>query len=186
MEKSSSRLLEIKIISAEDLRIDSRSTKKNAFVTIRTAANKLISTSMDSEGGSYPSWHENFELPLPHNVNHISLDVKCMNGSTVRTIGSASIPCSDFLEDWVPPNCLHFLSYRLRDSDGKRNGIVNLCIRLINPNYRPPILASTEVQAQGYKISNACKSTTRSCAQTGYSNTGGIAIGMPVTKGYVI
>ncbi|KAF9617560.1 hypothetical protein IFM89_037372 [Coptis chinensis] len=186
MEKSLARSLEVTIISAEDLRINHRSIKKNAFVTVQTDPNNSRSTNMDTEGASYPSWNEKLELALPSYVKHIRVDVKCKTSSGERTIGSANIPLTDFLDDYIPPNCLHFLSYRLREHDGDRNGIVNISIRLNAPDYVPRALPSLTVQA-GYRNSNACGWMPSSRIQTPYNNSrGSFAIGIPVSKGYIV
>ncbi|KAF5195169.1 Bon1-associated protein [Thalictrum thalictroides] len=193
MEKSSSssssRSLEVTIISAENLRKNHRSIKKNAFVTLETDPNNSQSTSMaDSIGGSYPSWNEKFELTLPYNLRYIRLEVKCKTATGVKTIGSVNIPISDLLEDFIPPSCLHHLSYRLRERDGDRNGIINLSIRMKGADsYVPRPSPYMRVQT-GYKInSNACRSMPMlptGIRQTAYNNTGGIAMGIPVSKGY--
>ncbi|KAL5727605.1 hypothetical protein ACHQM5_000784 [Ranunculus cassubicifolius] len=187
MEKSSCSI-EVTIISAEDLRHNGRPVKKNTFVTIETDSNSTpLFTSTDTVGGSYPSWNEKLEFSFPYNGKNIRLDVKCKIGSSVKTIGSVFIPLSDFLEDYVPANCLHFLSYRLRDHDGDRNGIVNLSIRVEGAEYiAPTAFPSMKVQT-GYNNSNACgwMAPSRNHRRDTYtSNNGGIAIGVPVSKGY--
>ncbi|PIA49537.1 hypothetical protein AQUCO_01300380v1 [Aquilegia coerulea] len=186
MEKSSAaaRSLEVTIISAENLRMNHRSIKKNAFVTLETDPSNSQSTIMDCAGGSYPSWNEKFELTLPYNLRYIRLEVKCKTATGVKTIGSVNIPISDFLEDFIPPSCLHYLSYRLRERDGDRNGIINLSIRMKGAdNYVPRPLPSMRVQT-GYRNSNACRSMPPTgIHQTAYNNTGGIAMGIPVSKG---
>ncbi|KAK9103375.1 hypothetical protein Sjap_020629 [Stephania japonica] len=127
-----SRTLEVTVISAEDLRINDRPITKNAFATIRVDSNNFSSTRMDSERGSYPCWNQKFCLALPYHIKFISVEVQCGAArSKVRPVGSAKVPISDIERDYVPSHFLHFLSYRLRQRDGERNGIINLCIRLL-------------------------------------------------------
>ncbi|KAK9143477.1 hypothetical protein Syun_012877 [Stephania yunnanensis] len=127
-----SRKLEVTVISAEDLRINDRPIKKNAFATIRIDSNNFSSTRMDSERGSYPCWNQKLSLALPYHINFISVEVHCgVARSKVRPVASAKVPVSDIDGDYVPSHFLHFLSYRLRQRDGERNGIINLCIRVL-------------------------------------------------------
>ncbi|XP_077242579.1 BON1-associated protein 2-like [Tasmannia lanceolata] len=129
--------LEITVISAEKLTIAGRWIKKNAFVTVRTDSHNYRSTSVDRHGGSFPSWNEKLQLALPVSVKSFSVDVNCKTASGGLTmVGTANIPVSDILGDYVPAYYLHFLSYRLRGRDGERNGIVNLAVRLVGPECR--------------------------------------------------
>lgn len=36
----------------------------------------------------------------------------------------------DFIGDYTPEKYMHFLSYRLRDAQGQKNGIVNVSVRV--------------------------------------------------------
>ncbi|KAL5727610.1 hypothetical protein ACHQM5_000789 [Ranunculus cassubicifolius] len=186
MEASSS--FQVTILSAEDLRINGRPVKKNTFVAVETDSNSSQSTTTAINSGNNPSWNEKLDFSLPLHVKNIRLVVKCKKGSGERTIASVSIPVSDFLEDYVPANCLHFLSYRLRDNDGDRNGIVNISIRVKGTDYIRPKFPSAKVQT-GYRNSNACgwHAPSRNLRQDAYArNNGGIAIGIPVSKGYMV
>ncbi|KAI5647288.1 hypothetical protein M9H77_33293 [Catharanthus roseus] len=142
---SSNRTLEINVISAEDLRINKRQSVNNSFVVIggtdsiassssASYTQNGIRTKTDSEGGSYPVWNEKIAIDLPMHARFFTVEVKCKkNGVNNRVIGTAEIPVSDFLGGLVPENYLHFLSYRLWDNHGERNGIINLSVRVKNP-----------------------------------------------------
>ncbi|RWR86615.1 BON1-associated protein 2 [Cinnamomum micranthum f. kanehirae] len=132
--------LEITVISAEGLVYRNRSITKNIFVTVRTDPTNHQSTSVDEAGGCNPSWNEKLQLALP-----AASSAKLVVGVEVRRktstsgsqlIGIANIPMSDIFGDYVPSSHLHFLSYRLRESDGKKNGIINLSIKMVG---RPEI-----------------------------------------------
>ncbi|KAL5727609.1 hypothetical protein ACHQM5_000788 [Ranunculus cassubicifolius] len=186
MEASSS--FQITILSAEDLRINGRPVKKNTFVTIETDANSSQCTTTAINGGSNPSWNEKLDFSLPLHVKSMRLVVKCKKGPSERTIGSVSIPFSDFFEDYVPANCLHFLSYRLRDQEGDRNGIVNISIRVKGEDHIVRAVSAARVQS-GYRNSNACgwRPPSRNHRHDAYANNNGrIAIGIPVSKGYMV
>lgn len=130
MEQSYS--LEITIISCEGLRINrKKSVKKNTFVTVQTDTHNVNRTTLDIEGGSYPAWNEKLYIQLPMHVHFLNIDVHCKVSSTGnKFIGRAKIPVSEFTGAYFPENYLHILSYRLRDENGERNGIINFCIRM--------------------------------------------------------
>lgn len=124
--------LEITIISCEGLRINrQKSVKKNTFVTVQTDSQNVNRTQLDIKGGSYPAWNEKLYVQLPMHVHYLSIDVQCKVSSTAnKFIGRAKIPVSEFTGAYFPENYLHILSYRLRDENGERNGIINFSIRM--------------------------------------------------------
>lgn len=64
------------------------------------------------------------ELP----VHARFLTVEARSGS--RVIGAANIPVTDFAGGHLPEGYLSFLSYRLKDGSGQKNGIVNISVRV--------------------------------------------------------
>ncbi|CAI9781565.1 unnamed protein product [Fraxinus pennsylvanica] len=133
MEKTSSRTIEITVISGEDLRVNRRQpVKKNTFVIVQTFSSRT--TKMDTDGGSYPVWNEKLVMELPMHANFINVSVQCKAFSSGnKLIGTARIPVSDFSGGYLPENYLSFLSYRLRDRNGEKNGIINLSVKVIGP-----------------------------------------------------
>lgn len=162
-EKAAS--LEITVISAEELRIDNRPIKKNAFVAVGTGEEKWRSTSVDRDGGSYPSWNEKLEVELPPHARSIAVQVQCKTAVGIKTVGSAEVPLSDIMEGYVPARHLHFLSYRLRERDGRRNGIINLCVRMVGPTH--PLRSNRWMGSSSSASSSVCKGS-------------GVVIGVPV------
>lgn len=127
---SASCSLEITVLSAEDLRLDGKSIKKDAFVVVKFDSLSSKSTKADHQGGSNPSWNQKLEMDMPMHSHFITLEVQCKIGSVNRVIGTAGVPVSDFLGGYTPLNYLHFLSYRLRDVRGEKNGIVNVSVKV--------------------------------------------------------
>ncbi|KAJ8633638.1 hypothetical protein MRB53_026974 [Persea americana] len=125
--------LEITIISAEGLIYRSRSVTKNIFVTVRTDPTNHQSSSVDEAGGCNPSWNKKLQLALPASSTKlvVGVEVRRKTSSGSQLIGIANIPMSDIFGDYVPSSHLHFLSYRLRESDGGKNGIINLSIKMV-------------------------------------------------------
>ncbi|XP_022872578.1 BON1-associated protein 2-like [Olea europaea var. sylvestris] len=127
MEKASSRVIEVTVITGEDLRVNRRNpVKKNAFVIVRSDPLNAKSTGMNTDGGCNPIWNEKLVMDLPMHANFITVEVH--SGSKI--IGIARIPLSDFMGGYLPANYLSFLSYRLRDDNGEKNGIINLAVKV--------------------------------------------------------
>ncbi|KAL3618666.1 hypothetical protein CASFOL_037485 [Castilleja foliolosa] len=130
MEKPSSKVIEITVISAEGLLDKKRKpTKKPVSVSVRTGPFISRSTGQaDPDGpGSCLSWNEKMVMDLPMHARFITVEA-CSGG---RVIGAANIPVTDFDGGRMPENYLCFLSYRLRDGGGGKNGIINLSVKVI-------------------------------------------------------
>ncbi|GMI98372.1 BON ASSOCIATION PROTEIN 1-LIKE, BON association protein 2 [Hibiscus trionum] len=161
--EAKSRTLEITLLSAEDLRIDNKPIKKNAFVVVWTDTYNYKSTKMDAEGGSFPSWNDKLVMDMPMHTRFVTLQVKCKaSGGGDKTVGDARIPVTDFLGWFSPENRLQFLSYRLRDPKGLKNGIVNVSVRVKEPL-------------------GACSSQA---AASGFGIAVGVVTGIPIWNGY--
>ncbi|CAL1397618.1 unnamed protein product [Linum trigynum] len=186
MAAAGTRTLEFTILSAEELRLEGRPVKKNAFAVVKT--DPFInsgSTRADSDGGSYPQWNEKVvvEMPMPP-ANSVTLEVRSGN----RVVGAVAVPVSDFLGDGLTPeDYLHFLSYRLRDPRGVKNGIINFSVRVRGGGGGGSIYGCSP--AAGKKVVEAeCggSSTPPSWGvpmvdgRSNYGGGGGVVTGVPV------
>ncbi|GMN61273.1 hypothetical protein TIFTF001_030358 [Ficus carica] len=166
----SSRTVEMTVLSGEDLRLASKSRKSNAFVIVRYGVNNFRTTETDGgEGGSYPKWNEKLVLDLPPHAEAVTLEVHCKTAFGDKIVGTASVPLSDFAGSYMPDSYLHFLSYRLRDSRGQRNGIINISVRMKGP--APEYSCSASVSAPEQMAVGV---------PVGKSNFGSIVTGVPV------
>ncbi|KAM3322904.1 BON1-associated protein 2 [Capsicum chacoense] len=177
---SSSRLLEITVISGENL-LDNRKqpVKKNAFVNIKAESStcNAQTTKMDKEGGSFPMWNEKLIVDLPMHARHLTMEVQCKASSGIKTIGIAKVPTSDFTGGFLPEDYLHFLSYRLRDGKGEKNGIINFSLRVKNA---PP----QSSQSAGCAAAYSRQWTTAPVGmRSSYNSSSGVVTGMPVYPG---
>ncbi|KAM3397661.1 BON1-associated protein 2 [Capsicum galapagoense] len=172
----SSRLLEIMVISGENL-LDNRkqSIKKNAFVNVKAEFStcNIQTTKMDKEGGCFPTWNEKLIVDMPMHARHLTMEVQCKTSSGIKTIGIAKIPTSDFIGGFFPEDYLHFLSYRLRNEKGEKNGIINFSLRVQNA---PPLSSQSAGCAAAY-------SQQWKAPATGTGSTYGVVMGMPVYPG---
>ncbi|CAK9319041.1 unnamed protein product [Citrullus colocynthis] len=165
------RTLEITVISAEELHRHGKPIKKNSFASVKIDSQNLGSTQIDDRGGSYPLWNDKMALKLPSNVSFVTVDVHSGNFSRNKIVGTVNIPVSDFLSGFVPESYLHFLSYRLRDNRGERNGIVNISVRVLVPDVSSSTSQSLNVKVPSEKTN------------FGGSAGGGFAIGIPIWSG---
>ncbi|KAF3795666.1 hypothetical protein EJ110_NYTH04307 [Nymphaea thermarum] len=124
--------LEVNVISAESLRFPTFTTGKNAFVVVGTDSCDRRATAVDQHGGAYPSWNEKLTVPFPPQVRSIEVDVRCKTARGEKSVCRSTIAVSDFIGVYdIPCGYLHFLSYRLHDKEGKRNGIINLAVKVL-------------------------------------------------------
>ncbi|XAR54084.1 hypothetical protein NMG60_11029089 [Bertholletia excelsa] len=143
-----SRVLEITVISGEDIREGRHlaSDKKKAFVVVRTDSWNAQSTAAVAGSGGRPAWNEKLVVDMPAHAPFLTVEVQCRSSSRSgnKLIGAARIPVTDFAGGYLPENYLHFLSYRLRDARGERNGIINLSVRVKVPqNYTSPVTCAS-------------------------------------------
>ncbi|XP_028069042.1 BON1-associated protein 2-like [Camellia sinensis] len=136
MATTTPRSLEVTVISGEGLRIGRRwPLKKNCvFVVIQTDSQTVRMTT-DTESGTHPTWNEKLVVDMPVSGMHfVTVEVHCKTYySGDKIIGTARIPVTDFTGGYVPENCLQFLSYRLWNRRGEKNGIINLSVRVKVP-----------------------------------------------------
>ncbi|XP_054785137.1 BON1-associated protein 2-like [Prosopis cineraria] len=139
-----SRTLEVKVLSAEGLTVDRKPVTKNVFVEVRAETLNCSTTSPGTAEGARgnPSWNETLMVEMPPHARSITFDVKCKTSMGAKSVGIARIALSDFLGGIVPESCQQFLSYRLRDWEGRRNGIINFSVRVKSaqtPKYECPL-----------------------------------------------
>ena len=137
MEARRSLIIEITILSAENLSMKGKPVRKNTYVVVQAQS---------STTKFYPSWNEKFSVELSmHEARFITLEVQCKTWLGVRSVGAAQVAVSDFFGGFVgSESCwLQFLSYRLWDRKGQRNGIINFSLRV----KAPQSVASRSMQA---------------------------------------
>lgn len=130
-----SRTIEITVISGENLQVRGKPINSDLFVTVRSDLqnqNDSVSTKIDRDGAGFPRWNEKLVIDLPMHAAFVTVDVcrRVSSGRKVKIVGTARVPVADFVAGYLPESHLQFLSYRLRDERGERNGIVNLSVRV--------------------------------------------------------
>ncbi|KAF1889776.1 hypothetical protein Lal_00025104 [Lupinus albus] len=161
---SSSRILEITVISGENLHV-----KDEAYVVIRAESINCYTTKIAIDNGSedlsFLSWNEKFLINMPMHAKSITFEVQCKKSSkgTARTVGVARIAVSDFMEIGVPENSMQVLSYRLRDWEGKRNGVIHFAVRVVVEEDFPAKGTVASVKDCGEKLIRVHVDDKKSC-----------------------
>ncbi|KAF8026994.1 hypothetical protein BT93_E0039 [Corymbia citriodora subsp. variegata] len=133
------RCLEITAISGEDLRFHKKPLK-NAIVVVRADSADPCTTKPAAVDGTNPRWNEKLTLDVPLHGEFVTVEVHCKRSSwrDHKLVGGVRIPITEILGGLTPENYLHFLSYRLRDNYGIRNGIINISVKSTGPSYVMP------------------------------------------------
>ncbi|KAF8026995.1 hypothetical protein BT93_E0040 [Corymbia citriodora subsp. variegata] len=170
------RALEIASISAENIRFNKKPVK-NAIVAVRVEAAHGWSTKPALDKGTNPQWNEKLSVELPLHVTFITLEVKRKSSSgSYKVIGGVTVPVSDFAGDLgAPEGHVHFLSYKLRDSNGvQTDGIINISAKMA-----VPVLAPATAPARSYEVPRPQMEVPVG-HQRKMMGAGGLAIGVPV------
>ncbi|CAJ2670551.1 uncharacterized protein LOC123890578 [Trifolium pratense] len=124
-----SRTLEITVISGENIHVTEdvyvvvRGESLNCYTTKTAKDNRCVNNS------SFLSWNEKFLLDVPLHGRSITFEVQCKKFKSVRPIGVARIAVVDLLNNDESKMCMPFFSYRLRDWEGRQNGVINFCVK---------------------------------------------------------
>lgn len=177
--------LELTIISAEDLRLGRKPATKNLYVVVRPESINSYTTGMaaateegNSNNTNNPSWNQKFLVDVPMHARCITFEVKCKTSTGgVKDVGVARVAVSEFLGGVVPDHCLQFLSYRLRDWEGRRNGVLNFSVKAVeSPGYvAAPVMKPTTMEKVG-----SCGFRMRGAIGAA-SSSGGVVTGIPVS-----
>lgn len=144
--------MEITIISAENLCMNGKPLKDHPYVVVHTqSCTKFFTTRMPTqeEGGSKstnnnPSWNDKFRVD-DGDSDCITLEVQCKTWFGVRSVGAARIAVADFAAE----KSLQLLSYRLWDGKGRRNGVINFSVRVVEkPAESESLCSMHEAEAQ--------------------------------------
>ena len=180
MQATRSKTLEVTVLTAENLTVDGKPVTKNTYVVFRTESLNCCTTGMAAEDGSHSSWNEKFFLEMPIHARSITFEVYYKNPVGAKLVGVVRIAVSDFLGGDVPESFLQFLSYRLRDSAGRRNGVLNFSVRMKMPECsslmpKPAVgVPANKDGSRGYQMRTALAE----------KNSNEVVVGIPVPWNY--
>ncbi|KAJ1414822.1 C2 domain [Sesbania bispinosa] len=173
--------LEITVISGENLCIDGKPVRENAYVVVRAESLKCYTTKMAAESksngensSSFLSWNEKLSLEMSVHARCITFEVQCKTSKGVdRDVGVARIAVSDFMGESA--NCMKVLSYGLRDWDGRRNGVIHFSVRVKMPEEKEKGMTVSsgglEAEVMGFEVNDE-------------KSSNGVVIGIPLWWSY--
>ncbi|XP_020219262.1 uncharacterized protein LOC109802343 [Cajanus cajan] len=129
------RTLELTISSLDELREDWKPALKNLYVAVRADSITSYATGTAEDCGGNSSWNETLVVEVPAHARSVTLEVKCRNSPGVKDVGVARIAVTDFLSGAAAGSdeCERYLSYALRDWEGRRSGVLNFSVRVKTP-----------------------------------------------------
>ncbi|KAK6259847.1 C2 domain - like 9 [Theobroma cacao] len=163
--------LELKVISCKDLKAFNFFQKLSVYSVVsivneqakkKEEQHKRLQrqkTSID-RGGKNPEWNHVFQFDLKSLPSEetdrlfLKFDLR-HEGLVGRTIGEVRVPLKDLIEEFC--GVVRFVSYQVRNSDGKPNGVLNFSYKLIggsknSGNASPQVDSSSEKQFSSEKV----------------------------------
>ncbi|XWS44581.1 hypothetical protein CRYUN_Cryun15aG0059100 [Craigia yunnanensis] len=165
--------LELKVISCRDLKAFNFFQKLSAYSVVsimimneqakkKEEQQKHLQrqkTSID-KGGKNPEWNHVFQFDLqnlpPEEGDHLFLKFDLRSeGLLDRTIGEVRVPLKELIDEFC--GVVRFVSYQVRNSDGKSNGVLNFSYKLIgrtkkSRNGSPQVDPSPEIQFSSEEV----------------------------------
>ncbi|KEH18939.1 putative C2 domain-containing protein [Medicago truncatula] len=176
-----SQTLEITVISGENIHVT-----EDAYVVVRGESLNCYTTKTVKDNdncgknSSFLSWNEKFLLNMPLHARSITFEVQCKKFKSVRPIGVARIALSDFLNGIAPENCLQILSYKLRNWEGRQNGVIHFSVRVVVPEKTSATVAvEKQTVADGKNYGGRLTGM-----DVGTKDSNGVAIGIPFWWNY--
>ncbi|XP_061338305.1 uncharacterized protein LOC133285143 [Gastrolobium bilobum] len=153
------QLLELNVISAQDLTLVGRSMRTYAVAWIDP--DRKLSTRVDSEGGNNPTWNDKFvfrvdEDFLYDDTSTIFIDIYAIHWFKDIHVGTTNVLASDILpppssRPYQKPVGLQFVGLQVRRPSGRPKGILNVGVAIIDSSMRSmPLYTHDNTPAIGY------------------------------------
>ncbi|KDP23239.1 hypothetical protein JCGZ_23072 [Jatropha curcas] len=140
--------LELKLISCRDLKAFNLFQKLSVYAVVsisndsdeekkkkQNREQQRQKTLIDGGGGSNPEWNQVMQFDLKHvsqiESDHLFLKFKLRCAGVLygkRSIGKVCVPFKDLIEEF--DGNVRFVSYQVRTSDGKPNGVLNFSYKV--------------------------------------------------------
>ncbi|MED6158431.1 hypothetical protein PIB30_032754 [Stylosanthes scabra] len=129
--------IDFTIFSAENLSVKGKPLRRKNNNN-NDAVYLVVDAQCSSSTKHYPSWNQKFSMEVePSTCRFISIEVRHKKwfGYSSGSVGMAHVPVSELFG-------AQFLSYRLWDSKGQRNGIIDFSARVRPPQRHAPSSSS--------------------------------------------
>ncbi|KAJ4821934.1 hypothetical protein Tsubulata_042930 [Turnera subulata] len=145
------QLLEINVISAQDLAPVSKSVKTYAVVWVHPE--RKLTTKVDQTGHTNPQWNEKFVFRvedsfLESETSTIMIEIYAAAWLRDVQIGSVRVLMSNLFPSTSNSSKMRFVALQVRRPSGRPQGILNLGVQLLNSAMRSMPLY-TELSASG-------------------------------------
>ncbi|XP_060180918.1 uncharacterized protein LOC132610619 [Lycium barbarum] len=157
------QLLEINIISAQDL--EPISKKMKTYATVWVHPTRKLTTAVDVEGGNNPTWNDKFvfrvdEEFLRQDTSAVQIEIHCGHWFKDSLVGSVRVLVGNLIP---PPARTHhnhhphhlgmrFVALQVRRPSGRPQGILNIGVALLDSTMRSmPLYTELNKSAVGYR-----------------------------------
>ncbi|XP_009359909.2 protein SRC2 homolog [Pyrus x bretschneideri] len=154
--------IELKVISCKDLSAFNFFNRLSVYAAVSIFNDEVKKeeqkkhlqqrqkTPVDREGDCNPEWNH----PMQFDTKDLSLvdefdnlfvefDIRCDSVFGKKSIGKVRVPFADLIDDQCN-EAVRFVSYQVRTSDGKPNGVLNFSYKVIKKNTKVGIHDSQE------------------------------------------
>ncbi|KAL1535297.1 hypothetical protein AAHA92_28096 [Salvia divinorum] len=154
------QLLEINIISAQDLELVSKSMKTYAMAWMNPK--RKLTSRVDEDGRNNPTWNEKFvfrveEEFLKQDTSAVMIEIYSNNWfrdtlvGTVRCLVGNLIPQTGRSHNGQPYIGMRFVALQIRRPSGRPQGILNIGVALLDSSMRSmPLYTQPAMSAVGY------------------------------------
>ncbi|KAG8369788.1 hypothetical protein BUALT_Bualt14G0050100 [Buddleja alternifolia] len=156
------QLLEINIISAQDL--EPVSKKMKTYATAWMHQNRKLSSCVDSEGSNNPTWNDKFVFRvddefLRQDTSAIMIEIYAVHWFRDVLVGTVRV----LVGNLIPPTRSHghhgnhqigmrFVALQVRRPSGRPQGILNIGVALLDSSMRSmPLYTQLSMSAVGYR-----------------------------------
>lgn len=176
------QLLELNVVSAQDLASTSRSMRTYAIAWIHP--DRKLSTRVDTYGHNNPTWNDKFvfrvdEEFLYEDTSAVMIEIYALHWfrdvhvGTVRVlVGNLISPNKRTYKNYRPQVGMRFVALQVRRPSGRPQGILNIGIALLHSSMRSmPLYSQLSTSAVGYKELMMGESTTEYSNRNPKSNS---------------
>ncbi|KAL6971220.1 hypothetical protein U1Q18_030901 [Sarracenia purpurea var. burkii] len=154
------QLLEINIISAQDLELVSKSMR--TYATAWVHPKRKLSTSVDTQGHHNPTWNDKFvfrvdEEFLRTDTSAVMIEIYAVHWLRDTLVGTVRVLVGNLIP---PPSRLHhqhhvgmrFVALQVRRPSGRPQGILNIGVAVLDSSMRSmPLYTQLSASAVGYR-----------------------------------
>lgn len=155
------QLLELNVISAQDLAPVSRSMRTYAIAWVHP--DRKLSTRVDTQGHNNPTWNDKFVFRVDEDFLHedtsaVMIEIyalhwfKDVHVGTIRVLVGNLIPTPVRPHHHHPQLGMRFVALQVRRPSGRPQGILNIGVALLHSSMRSmPLYSQLSTSAVGYK-----------------------------------